>query len=57
MASTNIELTRRVLDEVWNKRNLAVIDELVANDFVLTIRWRPRERAELRPIGNSSWRI
>ena len=34
MASTNIELTRRVLDEVWNKRNLAVIDELVANDFV-----------------------
>ena len=34
MASTNLELTRRVLDEVWNKRNLAVIDELVANDFV-----------------------
>ena len=34
MAPNNVELTRRVLDEVWNKRNLDVIDELIAPDFV-----------------------
>jgi steroid delta-isomerase-like uncharacterized protein len=34
MAATNIEMTRRVLDEVWNQRNMDVIDELVARDFV-----------------------
>lgn len=33
MASNNKELSRRILDEVWNKRNLAIIDELVAPDF------------------------
>ncbi len=29
MASENSELSRRILDEVWNKRNMNAIDELV----------------------------
>jgi steroid delta-isomerase-like uncharacterized protein len=32
--SDHNDLVRRILDEVWNKRNLAVIDELVSPDFV-----------------------
>jgi steroid delta-isomerase-like uncharacterized protein len=34
VSSDNIALTRRILDEVWNRRNLAVIDELLSADFV-----------------------
>ena len=34
MASENSAVSRRILDEVWNKRNMAVIDELVDADFI-----------------------
>ncbi len=33
MSSQNNELSRRVLDQVWNQRNLDIIDEMVAVDF------------------------
>lgn len=33
MSSQNNELSRRVLDQVWNQRNLAIIDELIAPDL------------------------
>ncbi len=33
MAPENNHVSRRILDEVWNKRNLDVIDELVDADF------------------------
>ena len=29
------ELSHRLLDEVWNKRNMDVIDELISPDFVI----------------------
>lgn len=29
------ELSNRLLDEVWNKRNLDLIDELISPDFVI----------------------
>lgn len=34
-AEENKALLRREMEEVWNKGNLAVVDELVANNFVL----------------------
>jgi steroid delta-isomerase-like uncharacterized protein len=33
-AQTNAEIVQRVADEVWNRGNLAVADELFADDFV-----------------------
>jgi steroid delta-isomerase-like uncharacterized protein len=35
MAIDNKELDRRVFEEVWNRKHLDAIDELVAADFVL----------------------
>ena len=34
MAMDNIGLVRRYIEEVWNKGNLAVIDELVSDKYV-----------------------
>jgi predicted ester cyclase len=34
MTTTGTELTRRLFDEVFNRRDLAVVDDLVAADFV-----------------------
>ena len=33
-AQTNVEIVRRVAGEIWNQGNLAVADELFADDFV-----------------------
>ncbi len=35
MSEQNKILTRRALEEVWNRGNFAVVDELVASDFVV----------------------
>jgi len=35
MPSDNKAIIRKFLDEVWNKKNLAVIDELIAPAFVM----------------------
>ena len=34
MATDNKELSRRILEEVWNNRNLDAVDDLIAADFV-----------------------
>jgi steroid delta-isomerase-like uncharacterized protein len=34
MAPDNWEITRRVFEEVWNQKNLKVVDELMAADYV-----------------------
>jgi steroid delta-isomerase-like uncharacterized protein len=34
MATDNIAVARRLIEEVWNKGNLGVIDQLVADGFV-----------------------
>jgi len=36
-AEANKELVRRLIEEAWNKGNLAVIDELISPDYVLHI--------------------
>lgn len=35
MSEQNKQLVRRAVEEVWNRGNYAVVDELVANDFVI----------------------
>jgi steroid delta-isomerase-like uncharacterized protein len=35
MSEQNKALTRRAVEEVWNRGNYAVVDELVAGDFVV----------------------
>jgi steroid delta-isomerase-like uncharacterized protein len=34
MAPDNWEISRRVFEEVWNQKNLKVVDELMAADYV-----------------------
>jgi predicted SnoaL-like aldol condensation-catalyzing enzyme len=34
MSEQNKMLVRRVLEEVWNRGNFAVVDELIARDYV-----------------------
>jgi len=34
MATDNKELSRRILEEVWNKQNLSAADDMIAADFV-----------------------
>lgn len=34
MSNENIELTRRIFNEVWNQKKLDLIDELVSPDYV-----------------------
>ena len=34
MSEVNKELVRRHFEEIWNERNLAACDELMAEDFV-----------------------
>ena len=35
MSEQNKALVRRAVDEIWNRGNFAVLDELVASDFVV----------------------
>ena len=44
-AEENKAIVRRVFEEVWNKGNLDIIDELVASDFV---RHDPASPEEIR---------
>ena len=34
LSDTNKTVSRRFLEEVWNKRNMAVLNEIIANDHV-----------------------
>jgi steroid delta-isomerase-like uncharacterized protein len=34
LTDTNKTVSRRFLEEVWNKRNMAVLNEIIANDHV-----------------------
>jgi steroid delta-isomerase-like uncharacterized protein len=34
MAAQNAELSRRIFEDVWNRKNLGAIDELIAADYV-----------------------
>lgn len=34
MSNRNIELTRRIFNEVWNEKKLGLIDELVSPDYI-----------------------
>src|SRR3954467_2819956 len=34
MATDNREKSRRIFEEVWNQKNVGLIDELVATDYV-----------------------
>ena len=34
LSETNKTVSRRFLEEVWNKRNMAVLNEIIANDHV-----------------------
>jgi steroid delta-isomerase-like uncharacterized protein len=36
LSDTNKTVSRRFLEEVWNKRNMAVLNEIIANDHVNT---------------------
>jgi hypothetical protein len=31
----NKAISRRIIEEVWNKGNMSIVDEAVASDFVL----------------------
>jgi steroid delta-isomerase-like uncharacterized protein len=34
MSNRNVELTRRIFNEVWNQKKLGLIDELVSPDYI-----------------------
>jgi hypothetical protein len=34
MSKRNVELTRRIFNEVWNEKKLGLIDELVSLDYI-----------------------
>jgi hypothetical protein len=34
MSEANKELVRRHFEEIWNRKNLAVADELIAEEYV-----------------------
>ena len=42
-AEENKAIVRRINDEVWNKGNLDVIDELIADDAVISVVGAPQE--------------
>jgi len=41
MSEHNKANVRRLFDELWNKGNLAVADELIAPTYITTMRRRP----------------
>lgn len=43
LQETNKELVRYVVEEVWNKRNFGILDNVVANDFIIHHRDPARE--------------
>jgi len=55
MSEANKELVRRHFEELFNRRNLAVADELMAQDYLehaLALRpGRTRERGVVQPPG------
>lgn len=43
LGEKNKAILRREMEEVWNKGNFAVVDELIANNFVLHDLSQPAE--------------